>query len=76
MAQSEDLTLDTTLPQLMQVEQQYNMEKEEAEVSVFGAMAKMRLSNKDRRCFKCGKAGHIRANCTELSSGTRMTVAF
>ena len=69
MAQSEDLTLDTVLPQLMQVEQQYNMEKEEAEVSMFGAMAKMRLSNKDRRCFKCGKAGHIRANCPELSSG-------
>ena len=74
MAQSEDLTLDTVLPQVMQVEQQYNMEREE--VSMFGAMGKMRLPNKDRRCFKCGKAGHIRANCSELGSGTRRTVAF
>ena len=76
MERSEDLALDTVLPRLMKVEQQYNMEKEEAEVSMFCALAKVRLSNKDRRCFKCGKAGHIRAICPELSSGTRRTVAF
>jgi len=76
MAQADDLVLDTMLPQLMQVEQQHSMEQQEAEVSMFGAMARMKLSNRDRRCFKCGKAGHVRANCPEFGSGTRRAVAF
>ena len=76
MAQEDDLVLDTMLPQLMQVEQQHCMEQQEAEVSMFGAMTRMKLSNRDKRCFKCGKAGHVRANCPEFGNGTRRAVAF
>lgn len=76
MSKAEDLSLDTILPQLLQVEQETVVEEDP--VNIFGAKARVRpgYSQGSKRCYKCGKVGHIRADCPELSRSTMRTVAF
>ena len=78
-AQADELTLDVLLPQLMQVEQQFAVdlaqEVKRTKGMALAAKAHVHQENK-RRCFQCGKIGHIRMYCPELRKGKASPVAF
>ena len=71
-AQARDLSLGVLLPQLMQVEQQFAAElaTEAKRSEGLAYAARVHGSHESRRrCFQCGKIGHIRMYCPENGKG-------
>lgn len=61
MSTAGDLSLDTMLPQLLQVEQQNAVELAEEVIPIYGVRGVQRQS---RKCYICGSTEHLRAQCS------------
>ena len=78
-AEAEDLSLGVLLPQLMQVEQQLAAElaKEVKRTEGLAYAARVHGYHESRkRCFQCGKIGHIRMHCPEQGKGRGKAIAL
>ena len=56
-ATDENLALDDIIPKLLPVEQKLSQQRET--ITAYSA------KGDNRRCYRCGKVGHVRAQCKE-----------
>ncbi|GAB4818709.1 hypothetical protein N2152v2_005755 [Parachlorella kessleri] len=64
---TEDMTLDDILPKRMPVEQRmYSPESQSPGEAAMLAAKRFARNGNQRKCFACGKVGHLARNCREL----------